>query len=99
MRWKSTQGSLHNLRAMAAGAVAIGLLRCAPQVARNDIASGITVSCSPGADTDADGLPDDCEFALARAFAPELRVSQRGCNWDTSVQPARPGGEYYFAAQ
>src|SRR5262245_52775730 len=98
-KWKSTLRNSHNLRALAAGAVAIALLRCAAHTAHNDVESGITVSCPPGVDSDADGLSDDCELALARAFAPELRVSMRGCNWDTSVQPARPGGEYYFAAQ
>lgn len=50
-------------------------------------------------DTDADGLGDACELAVARAFAPQLEVSARGCNWDTSVVPARLGGEYLFAVQ
>lgn len=50
-------------------------------------------------DRDVDGLTDACELALARAFAPWLVIAEGGCNWDTSVTPARPGGEYYFAAR
>ncbi|HEX7120409.1 MAG TPA: hypothetical protein VF212_16565 [Longimicrobiales bacterium] len=53
----------------------------------------------PVADTDADGLDDRCELGLARAFAPLLVVRPGGCGWDTSVSPARPGGEYYFAVE
>lgn len=52
-----------------------------------------------GADRDADGLSDACELGLARAFAPVLMVRAAGCNWDTSVRPARPGGGYLHAVQ
>lgn len=43
-------------------------------------------------DIDLDGLEDDCEFALARAFAPELRVSPQACN----VEDGRIQGGYAF---
>lgn len=63
-------------------------------------AHGLEVACaSPGPDTDRDGLSDRCELELAAAFAPSLRVAAGGCNWDTSVAPARLGGEYLFAVE
>ncbi|MGZ8412315.1 MAG: hypothetical protein ACXW05_06250 [Gemmatirosa sp.] len=50
-------------------------------------------------DADADRLRDDCELALARAFAPELRVDPRDCLWTTADAPARLAGGYLFAAR
>ncbi|MEX2284556.1 MAG: hypothetical protein WEE89_18855 [Gemmatimonadota bacterium] len=50
-------------------------------------------------DSDADGLGDACEYALAQRFAPTLVVRSGGCNWDDSVSPARLGGGYFFAVQ
>jgi hypothetical protein len=72
---------------------------CTPSAARWTGSTGITFDCNPLPDSDVDGLGDACELGLARAFAPALRVSQHACNWDTSVEPARLGGEYYFGAQ
>jgi hypothetical protein len=57
------------------------------------------IICTGNSDQDADGLSDACELALARAFAPVLRVAAGGCNWEGSAVPARPGGGYYFGAQ
>ena len=45
-------------------------------------------------DVDADGIDDNCEIALAQAFAPMLMVDQNECNWDASLD--RVGGEYYY---
>jgi hypothetical protein len=50
-------------------------------------------------DEDRDALDDRCELALARAFAPELRVDARECGWRDDVAPARLAGGYLFAAQ
>ena len=50
-------------------------------------------------DRDVDGIDDDCELALAQAFAPELIVDPRECSWDASVEPARLGRGYLFAAE
>lgn len=50
-------------------------------------------------DADHDGLSDQCELNLAQHFAPVLIVRSGGCNWDDSVTPARPGGEYLYAVQ
>jgi hypothetical protein len=46
-------------------------------------------------DRDGDGLDDDCELALAAAFAPELVVDPRDCLWDSHF--GRLGGGYLFA--
>jgi hypothetical protein len=51
------------------------------------------------ADADADGLSDACEFAIARAFAPELVVDRRDCLWTDAPPAARLGGGYLFAAR
>ncbi|HET9949048.1 MAG TPA: hypothetical protein VFQ22_09015 [Longimicrobiales bacterium] len=60
----------------------------------------VAVPCPTGEDdTDLDSISDACELALARGFAPMLRTAEGGCNWDTSVRPARLGGEYLFAAE
>jgi hypothetical protein len=53
----------------------------------------------PGRDRDIDGVDDECELALAKAFAPELIVDARDCSWDVSVEPARLGGGYMFAVE
>lgn len=45
-------------------------------------------------DSDADGIDDNCEIALASAFAPMLMVAQGECNWDYALN--RVGGEYYY---
>lgn len=50
-------------------------------------------------DTDSDGVDDNCELAVAAAFAPLLVVNPSGCNWDTTVKPPRLGGGYLFAVQ
>jgi hypothetical protein len=50
-------------------------------------------------DRDVDGVDDECELALAKAFAPELIVDPRDCSWDANVTPARLGGGYLFAAE
>lgn len=66
---------------------------------------GISVAWTPdrcratGRDLDVDGVDDECELALATAFAPELIVDRRDCSWDVSVHPARLGGGYLFAAE
>ncbi len=55
-------------------------------------------SCtSPQVDSDHDGLDDDCEFALAKKFAPGLRAQQNECNWDPGLD--RLGGEYYYGVK
>ncbi len=46
------------------------------------------------ADRDGDALRDDCELALARAFAPELRVDRRDCLWTAPPEGARLAGGY-----
>jgi hypothetical protein len=62
--------------------------------------AGLAVRCAMGgADADEDGLADSCELDFARAFAPMMVTASEGCNWDTSVEPARLGGEYLFAVQ
>lgn len=48
-------------------------------------------------DDDRDGLSDDCEYALARTFAPILAVRSGGCNWDAAA--SRPGGGYLYIVQ
>ncbi len=54
--------------------------------------------CRSGAsDGDDDGVGDDCELAIARAFAPELIVDPRDCLWDSGARPARLRGGYFFA--
>lgn len=50
-------------------------------------------------DVDRDGLDDDCELALADAFAPELVVDSRDCLWQEARESARLAGGYFFAAQ
>jgi hypothetical protein len=50
-------------------------------------------------DRDGDGVDDECELALARAFAPELIVDPRDCSYDPTARPERLGGGYLFAAQ
>jgi len=52
---------------------------------------------APTIDADLDGVDDNCEFALARAFAPLLKVDGGDCDWDSGLN--RLGGEYYFAVQ
>ncbi|HKW08796.1 MAG TPA: hypothetical protein VJO33_00365 [Gemmatimonadaceae bacterium] len=42
-------------------------------------------------------MDDNCEFAVARAFAPLLKVNPNECDWDGGLN--RIGGEYYFAVQ
>ena len=73
----------------------------APVVPPPDAAeTGLAVRCAMGgADADEDGLADSCELDFARAFAPMMVTASEGCNWDTSVEPARLGGEYLFAVQ
>lgn len=61
--------------------------RCAPSTA------------PAGDDSDADGVTDGCEHALAAAFAPALVFDERECGWDRSVSPDRVGGEYLYAVQ
>jgi hypothetical protein len=50
-------------------------------------------------DRDADGVDDECELALARAFAPELVVDPRDCSWDGAARPPRLGAGYVFAVE
>ena len=52
---------------------------------------------SPGVDSDADGVGDRCETALARAFAPVLVADSTECGWDAGLD--RLGGEYLYAVQ
>ncbi|MGH7461000.1 MAG: hypothetical protein ACREMA_08220 [Longimicrobiales bacterium] len=78
--------------------LALTLGGCTPLPASTD-GAGTSVECTSGNDHDGDGLSDECELLLARVFAPELRVSAETCNWDASLSPARPGGEYYFGTQ
>lgn len=55
-------------------------------------------SCvTPATDVDLDGVDDGCEWALAKAFAPLLKVSMGDCDWDGGL--LRLGGEYYFGVQ
>ena len=53
----------------------------------------------PARDRDADGVDDDCELALARAFAPELVADPRDCGWEAGIDGGRLGGGYLFAAE
>jgi hypothetical protein len=50
-----------------------------------------------GVDSDADGLTDGCELALASVFAPLFLVRTGGCNWVEDAAPARLGGGYLHA--
>lgn len=50
-----------------------------------------------GEDSDLDGMADDCELGLARAFAPALVVTAGGCDWDASL--GRPLGAYLYGVQ
>jgi hypothetical protein len=52
-----------------------------------------------GRDTDADEVDDECELALAQAFAPEMIVHPGDCSWDVSAEAPRLGGGYLFAAE
>lgn len=54
-------------------------------------------ACLAGADTDLDSLSDECELALATAFAPLLVVDTSDCRWQTGRQ--RIGGGYYHGVQ
>jgi hypothetical protein len=54
---------------------------------------------SPSVDRDEDGIDDECELALARAFAPELVVDRSDCSWNGDWEPPRLEGGYLFAAQ
>ncbi|MGH7481937.1 MAG: hypothetical protein ACRELV_07260, partial [Longimicrobiales bacterium] len=62
------------------------------------------------ADADGDGLGEDCEFALAAAFAPLLVVDSTACNfvrpvsgsgasWEDAASPGRLEGGYLFAVE
>lgn len=54
------------------------------------------VACDPAAaDVDADGLSEECEFALAAQHAPRLKVSPASCNWGETQ--GRLQGGYLFA--
>lgn len=48
-------------------------------------------------DQDDDGLSDDCEFALAKRYAPLLTFSRGTCNLTFPIP--RPAGGYLFAVQ
>lgn len=69
----------------------------AGQPAASDYA---TEGCTGAAhDSDADGLSDPCELALARAFAPVLVTSSSACNVDAHAEPQRLGGGYLFVVR
>lgn len=71
------------------------------RTASGGLSVGWTATQCRGIHEDADGdkLDDNCEFALAKAFAPELIADPTECNWDHDAVPTRLGGGYYFAAQ
>jgi hypothetical protein len=50
-------------------------------------------------DTDSDSISDECEFSLARTFAPVLVVRSGGCNWNATLEPGMLDGGYFFAVQ
>lgn len=55
-------------------------------------------AASASGDADADGLSDDCEQALAAAFAPELVADAADCLWDADARGgARLRGGYLYA--
>jgi hypothetical protein len=54
---------------------------------------------TPSTDRDEDGVDDECELALAKAFAPELVVDRSDCSWSGSADAARLEGGYLFAVQ
>ena len=56
-------------------------------------------AAAPAGDADGDRLDDDCELALARAFAPALIVDPTECAWLADARPARLAGGYLFAAR
>lgn len=51
--------------------------------------------CAPGPDLDRDGVPEACELALARRFAPVLLAARSACNWSEAA--GRIPGAYLFA--
>lgn len=77
------------------------VLGCAgrPVAPTQQSAPGLTIACVQEPDSDVDGLSDSCELLFAQAFAPELVVASKACNWDDSVEDGRLGGGYYFAVR
>lgn len=80
------------------------VIACPPDVSGGGSPSvGIRLSRSwdqcitPSLDTDGDGLDDECEVEIARAFAPMLIVTVGECNWDAGLD--RVGGEYYYGVK
>ena len=74
--------------------LALAFLGC-PEGLASQPATPTPETCRSGADEDGDLLSDTCETALAMAFAPELVVSERSCNWtDTGL-----GGGYFFGVE
>jgi hypothetical protein len=73
---------------------------CAPPPNQSPVATaGIEIrSCATeGADSDEDGLIDECEFDLARRFAPLLNASAEACNVVGRAESRRIGGGYLHA--
>jgi hypothetical protein len=103
--WRLSKG--RSPRAAAALVGSASLIAACAVAPRADSArlNGIELSWTaercqaPQRDRDEDRVDDDCEFALAGAFAPELIVDPRDCLWDTSAQPARLAGGYLFAVE
>ena len=52
-----------------------------------------------GDDSDADGLPDACELALARGWAPRLLADPADCAWTGDRGERRLTGAYLFAVE
>jgi len=50
-------------------------------------------------DADLDGVRDDCEHGIARAFAPVLVADAGECGWEEGPQEGRLGGGYLYAVQ
>ncbi len=75
------------------------LCACATASQTELAAVGLEVACSPGVDRDGDQLSDACELALARAFAPLLRVAAGACNRDGEHTDQRLAGEYLYGVQ
>lgn len=62
------------------------------------VVAQVRIDCdAAAADPDGDGLSESCEFDIARAFAPVLRVDRADCLW--SARDARLRGGYLFAVQ
>jgi hypothetical protein len=79
---------------MTAVLIALLMLVSAPVYAQTASAECLGI---PRYDQDHDGISDECEFALAKRFAPLLTFTRGTCNLTLPVP--RPAGGYLFGVQ